>query len=306
MKALSTIPSAAYHELIDYAVVDRANESVGTLHSLWSDQHTGALEFLGVKTGWLFGSNHVVPTAQAQVDDASRTIQVPYDLALIKEAPAIAAEAEISEEEEAEIYRYYGVGGGVGSHATTETSTTTTTGSHTTTGGVASTVAGLTAGAATTTATTTATTGREAARSAGETIEVALQEEQMRVGKRSVESGGVRLRKIIRTETVHTPVELRREEVVVERVAAADLRPGDLKAADFKEQDINVTLHREEAVVAKETVVTGAVRLRKTAQTETQTGSDTVRKEDVEVVREAKTSELTPDAELTPEHSTRR
>ena len=93
MKALSTVTSAAYHDLIDYAVTDQGGDSVGTLHSLWADQDQGALEFLGVKTGWLFGSNHVVPTANAQIDEASRTIQVPYAVDLIKGAPAIAADA---------------------------------------------------------------------------------------------------------------------------------------------------------------------------------------------------------------------
>ncbi len=288
MQALSTIHSGTFHDLIDYSVVDQSGDSVGTLHSLWADQETGGLEFLGVKTGWLFGSNHVVPTAQAQVDEASRTIQVPYALDLIKGAPAIAADAEITEDQEAEIYRYYGVSGG--SHrSSVETDTIRSTTDKTTTTAAA---AGLTTGAAaaatrTTHDTAATATTRSAAREArgGETIEVALQEEQLKVGKRRVDAGGVRLRKIVRTETVNTPVELRREEVVVERIPASEMRPGDVKAADFQEKDINVTLHREEAVVAKETVVTGAVRLHKTEETETQNVSDTVRKEDVEVDR---------------------
>ena len=117
------------------------------------------------------------------------------------------------------------------------------------------------------------------------------------MGKRNVDAGAVRLRKIIRTETVNTPVELRREDVVVERVAAKDMRPGDIAAADFKAEDLNITLHREEAVVAKETVVTGAVRLRKTAETETQNVSDTVRKEDVEVDRSGVTATATTTTE---------
>ena len=50
-----------------------------------------------------------------------------------------------------------------------------------------------------------------------------------------------------------------------------------------------MTLHREEAVIAKDTVVTGAVRVRKTEEVETKTVSDSVRKEDVEVVRDDKT-----------------
>ena len=283
MKALTTVTSAAYPDLIDYAVVDQAHASVGSLHSLWADQDTGQLEFLGVKTGWLFGSNHVVPTAQAQLDEANRTIQVPYAVELIKEAPAVAANAEITEEEEAEIYRYYGVSGG-SHHASVESTTARSTDTTTTAAGLA-TGAAETAVSTTTAPRDTAAATHGTARTAkdGESIEVALQEEQLRVGKRQVDAGAVRLRKIIRTETVNTPVELRREDVVVERIAAQDVRPGDIPAADFKAEDLNITLHREEAVVAKETVVTGAVRVHKTSETETQNVSDTVRKEDVEV-----------------------
>ena len=298
MKALDTITNTGYADLIDYAVVDQANDSVGTLHSLWSDQNTGGLEFLGVKTGWLFGSNHVVPTANAQVDEAARTIQVPYRLDLIKNAPAVAADAEITEEQEAEIYRYYQQGDNAASR--------TTEAHHAHGGGVGRTAAGLASAAvaavtpahheatdapaathreytATAPLLTADTSTKTRDAKAGETIEVPLSEEQLKVGKRNVETGAVRLRKIIRTEVVNTPVELRREDVVVERIAAKDMRPGDMKAADFNEKNIDITLHREEAVVGKETVVTGAVRLNKTVETETQTVSDTVRKEDVEV-----------------------
>ena len=76
---------------------------------MWNSQQTGELEFLGVKTGWLFGSNHVVPAEQAQIDESARTIQVPYLVAKIKDAPSVEADATISDEQEAEIYRYYGL-----------------------------------------------------------------------------------------------------------------------------------------------------------------------------------------------------
>src|SRR4051812_27790295 len=46
---------------------------------------------------------------------------------------------------------------------------------------------------------------------------IPLYEESLNVGKREVEAGAVRLRKIVRTETVNQPVELRHEEVVIDR-----------------------------------------------------------------------------------------
>ena len=115
-----------------------------------------------------------------------------------------------------------------------------------------------------------------------------LTEEQVRVGKRTVDAGQVRLRKIVRTEIVNQPVEIRHEDVVIERVAAGDVHSGTA-TSDFKEETIDVPLTREEVVVSKEAHVTGAVRLHKTAETETQNVSETVRKEDVEVLRDGKT-----------------
>ena len=258
--------------------MDQNQESLGTLQSLWANHDSGQLEFLGVKTGWLFGSNHVVPAGKAQIDEATRTIQVPYALALIKDAPSIEADAEISDAQEAEIFRYYGGARG----ATTTTASTRAT--ETTATGTA---AALTTGAAASTVDSQAKgTVRQA--KTGDDIEVALSEEQVKVGKRTVAAGSVRLRKVIRTEIVNQPVEVRREEVVVERVSADQVRAG-AATSDFQDETIEVPLTREEVVVSKEAHVTGAVRVNKTSTAETQNVSETVRKEDVEVIRDGKT-----------------
>ena len=274
MKLLNTINSSRHSDLFDYAVVDQAGESLGTLHSMWNSEHTGELEFLGVKTGWLFGSNHVVPAEQAQIDESARTIQVPYLLAKIKDAPSVEADATISAEEEAEIYRYYGL-----SQGTTATARTTET-----------MATGLAAGAVATTAASAKAPAKSMTNTAkaGDDVEVALHEEQVKVGKRTVDAGSVRLRKVIRTEIVNQPVEIRHEEVVVERISADQVHAG-AATSDFKDETIEVPLTREEVVVSKEAHVTGAVRLNKTSTAETQNVSETVRKEDVEVVRDGKT-----------------
>jgi len=118
-------------------------------------------------------------------------------------------------------------------------------------------------------------TGQEEAR-------VQLSQEEVKVGKRQVEYGGVRLRKIIRTETVNQPVELTREEIVIERVPAGEARAG--KQA-FNQEEVYIPLRREEAVVQKESRVTEEVRARKQTETEKQTVSAQVRKEDVQIER---------------------
>ena len=52
------------------------------------------------------------------------------------------------------------------------------------------------------------------------TVEVPLSEEEVKVGKRTVGAGEVKLHKTVTTEQVNDPVELKREDIVVERVAA--------------------------------------------------------------------------------------
>ncbi len=109
MKTLKNMTGDSLEQMIDYKVVDQNGDSIGTLHSLWSDPTTGAVEFLGVKTGWLFGQNHVVPAEKAELDETENLVRLPYTGAFIKEAPSISAEAEISEEEEENIYQFYGL-----------------------------------------------------------------------------------------------------------------------------------------------------------------------------------------------------
>src|SRR4051812_3863168 len=49
----------------------------------------------------------------------------------------------------------------------------------------------------------------------GNELVIPLYQESVNVGKREVEAGAVRLRKIVRTETVNQPVEIRHEDVVI-------------------------------------------------------------------------------------------
>jgi hypothetical protein len=107
MQMLKTLTAASYQDLIDYNVVDVNENHVGTLHSLWSDQDSGEIEFLGVKTGWLFGRNHVVPAAEAQIDAEEKYVKIPFAAEFIRNAPSIDADSEINEVQERDIFRYY-------------------------------------------------------------------------------------------------------------------------------------------------------------------------------------------------------
>ena len=289
MNTLSTQSADTAHTLLDYKVIDQNGSEIGMVHSFWADQQTGMLEFIGVKTGWLFGQNHVVPVEKVEVDQATQSVRVPYTTDFVKGAPSFDADAEISDAEEANIFQYYGVRGGTATGRTGTEATTLTTGRTAEVAGLGAAGAASYAAESTAAKASTDTTRTTTARTAtsGEDIEVPLTEEEVKVGKRTVDAGQVRLRKIVRTEVVNQPVEIRHEDVVIERIAAGDVHAGAV--SDFKEETIDVPLTREEVVVSKDAHVTGAVRLHKTAELETQNVSETVRKEDVEVVRDGKT-----------------
>src|SRR5829696_8793565 len=102
------------------------------------------------------------------------------------------------------------------------------------------------------TAATTGTTGsRNAATAAQGEEAIPIVEENLRVGKRQVEGGRVRIRSYVVETPVEEQVSLRQERVQVER------RPVDrlVTAADealFRERTIEAEERAEEAVVSKE------------------------------------------------------
>jgi uncharacterized protein (TIGR02271 family) len=106
-------------------------------------------------------------------------------------------------------------------------------------------------------------------------------EEQLRVGKREMDRGRVRVRSYVVETPVNETITLRDERLEVER------RPVDLpvSAADdaFRERTIEAVEHSEEAVVSKEARVREEVVIRKDAGERTETVSDTVRRTEVEV-----------------------
>ena len=115
-------------------------------------------------------------------------------------------------------------------------------------------------------------------------VRVPVREERLNVEKRQGEMGSVDIRKDVETEQVNIPVELRHEEVTVNRVDVRD-RPvaaGEMAGA-FEEGTIRVPVRGEEAVVQKEAFVTGEVVVDRDVKTARQTISDTVRKERVDV-----------------------
>jgi uncharacterized protein (TIGR02271 family) len=113
-------------------------------------------------------------------------------------------------------------------------------------------------------------------------MRVPVAEERLNVGKRDAALGEVQVRKTVTEEQQTVPVTLRREEVTVQERDVAD-RPLRAGEEAFTEGTIRVPVRGEEAVVAKEAVVTGEVVIDKTRTAEERQVSDTVRKQRVDV-----------------------
>jgi stress response protein YsnF len=111
---------------------------------------------------------------------------------------------------------------------------------------------------------------------------IPIVEERMNVGKREVETGGVRLRSRIVERPVEEHLRLREEHVNVERNPVN--RPAtERDFQNFKEGSIEMKEHAEVPVVNKEARVVEEVRLSKEQTQRDETVRGTVRKTDVEV-----------------------
>jgi len=114
--------------------------------------------------------------------------------------------------------------------------------------------------------------------------EVALPviEEQLKVDKREVRRGGVRVYSRVTERPVEEQVRLREEHVTVER-RPANRAVTDAERDTLKDSEIVVTESAEEAITSKESRVVEEVIVGKQTSERTETVRDTVRRTDVQV-----------------------
>jgi uncharacterized protein (TIGR02271 family) len=230
---------------------DRNGDKIGTIDALYVDHETNRPEWALVHTG-LFGSkSSFVPLAGASPrgDDVVANVEAQQ----VKDAPKMSLDEDLSEQEEAELFRHYGI------DYTPEGSVTATEGPN---GG--------------------GTTGRDVS---GPTTDEAMtrSEEELRVGKAERESGRARLRKYVVTEEVQQTIPVRREEVRVEREPITDANVDQaLDGPAISEEEHEVVLHEEEPVVEKRAVPKERVRMEKDSVTDEAEISEEVRKERIE------------------------
>ncbi len=237
---------------------DVDGEKIGSIEEIYLDAETEAPEWALVRTG-LFGTKSTfVPLRDAGERDGN--LRVAFAKATVKDAPNMEPDGQLSQREEGELYRYYGI---EYSDARSDT--------------------GLPEGGS-----ATGSAGRERVGddvSGRETDDAMTRsEEELRVGTTERETGRARLRKHVVTEQVEQTVPVRREAVRIEREPITDANAGDaMDGPAISEEEHEVVLHEEEVVVDKRAVPKERVRLDKETTVEEQQVSDTVRKEEIDV-----------------------
>ncbi|WP_222194715.1 DUF2382 domain-containing protein [Modestobacter italicus] len=253
-------------------VYDADGDKIGTASEVFLDDQSGNPEWVTVKTG-MFGTKETfVPIREA--DLTGDGLRVPVSKSAVKDAPKIDQDGHLSPDEEAQLYRHYGMHG-TSDTTRTETARTDTTTTDTTTTGVA-------AGTTDTDVNRHGTKGHD---TSGPTTDDAmtLSEERVNVGTQQVEAGRARLRKYVVTENVTKTVPVSHEEVRVQREPITDANVGNaMDGPAISEEEHEVTLHAERPVVEKEAVPVERVRLDTETVTEQQQVTEQVRKEQVD------------------------
>ncbi|HEX2050302.1 MAG TPA: PRC and DUF2382 domain-containing protein [Actinomycetota bacterium] len=234
-------------------VLGAGGGKIGTVEDVYVDRDTEQPEWVAVSTGMFGTRTSLVPLAEATMQGSD--LVVPYAKDHVKGAPTADPDAELTQQEEAELYSYYGL-------PYSERSSDS----------------GLPEGGS-----------QEAAPAgydvSGPTTDDAMtrSEEELRVGKTTEERGRVRLRKHVVTEQVQQTVPVQREEVRVEREPITDANVD--RAMDgpaISDEEHEVVLHEERPVVEKRAVPKERVRVSKDTVTDDVQVSDEVRKERID------------------------
>jgi sporulation protein YlmC with PRC-barrel domain len=88
-------------------LTDRDGEKIGRLEEIYLDADSGEPEWALVHTG-LFGTKRTfVPLGGAT--EADGQLQVPLEKAAVKDAPQVEPNGQLTKDEEAQLYRHYGL-----------------------------------------------------------------------------------------------------------------------------------------------------------------------------------------------------
>lgn len=259
-------------DLFNATAYDNNGDKLGSVKEVYINDTSGQPEFVEVGHG-LFGmSSSLVPLRGHQL--AGEELRLAFTKDRISDAPDFDSDAHLSDEDQLVIYRHYGLEGtdnveNYGSDLRDHDRN----------------VAGV-AGAP------VPGHGQEGvdsdrntadAANATEADSLTLSEERLNVDKQRVETGQVRLRKYVvhDTETVEVPVE--REEVRIERTPVDGTHADTLRGGVLEDDEAAMTVSEERVSVTKDTVPVEEVSLRKETVRDTETVSEDVAHEELDV-----------------------
>jgi len=227
-------------------------DKIGTVRDALVEPDSGRIRYLLVDVGGWFSSKEVlVPVGHARIDDQgvyfdNLTKDQVKEMSEYREGEMYSSDAMDSDER---VLR--GVGAGTTDTTVTDASTTDRT---------------------------------DYQRRAYQTPDrLQLLEERLVVNKDRFKAGSVQIGKRVETHQESVSVPLQREEVVIERHAVSDARPVEGVVLGEGTQTMNVDLEAERANVSKQAYVTEEISVGKRAVTETQTVTDTVGREVLDV-----------------------
>lgn len=118
----------------------------------------------------------------------------------------------------------------------------------------------------------------------GEEARLQSAHEEVHVGKRDTQSGGLRVHKHVEEKPVEEEIELREEHANVERTQV-DRSTSGTTGDPFTEETIEVTEHAEEPVVEKKTHIDEEIRVGKDVETRKETIRETARETVIDIDR---------------------
>ena len=248
-----------------YEVYDRDEEKIGKVEDLFVNERDEP-EYLGVQMG-LFGlsGTTLVPWELCRRDEAQERIEVEAEKDHVKDAPSFDEDEAITSRYEREIHAYYGLQAGedfqdrgaYGSYYSDEEDSDLG--------------------------------DRDREVENEDELTVQRTEEELRAGTRERETGGVNVRKRVRTDREQVKVPKKREEVTVERVPVSEEESDRAAGTEISEveDEIRVPIIEEEVVVEKKPVVKEEIRVQKDVVQDEEVVEEDVRKEEVEVDDEA-------------------
>jgi stress response protein YsnF/sporulation protein YlmC with PRC-barrel domain len=230
------------NQLVGRSALDPSGDKIGTISDVYIDNDTNEPEWLAISTG-LFGNKvSFAPLEGAELVEDD--VYLPYDKALVKDAPNADVAGQLTTNEEDALYAHYG-------RSTVETGGVEAVGPR-----------------------------RDTDRRETDDDAMTRSEEELDVQTRTRETGRARLRKWVETEEVEIRVPVRREKarMVTEPITDAN-RAAALAGEDISEAEHEVVLHEEVIDVDKRVVPKERVRLETDVEADEVTVDESVRKE---------------------------